>query len=222
MGSLLELKWEVDSHGYMLDEKGKEEPAVGTFIWGLRDLLDLGESAYGHVVPRGGPPRSYKCKADNLDALSDLLNIPETPEGVLGFVGRWELLAPPAEQELRRVSIFIDHRYTLDRILVDGLPRHAGDQILATLELVRGPTGGFSLRANTLADFLWAQVSLLKTGAIFQCPICKKFALRKTPRGSAEPKLKLGRTPKYCSDACSSKAYRQGLTITNPRGRKRA
>ena len=212
MSNLVELIWEFDTHGYMLDEKGKNEPVVGSFLWRARDAFGLSESAYGHVVPRGGPPEWYKCRADNHDALIDLLNMPETPEGVLGFVGRWGLLKPPSEQDYQRISMFVDHRYTLDHIFAHGLPLHAGEQNVASLELIHGPTGGFSLRANTLADFLWAQVSLLKTGEIYQCPICKQFALRKTPRGSTELKLKLGRTPRYCSDACSSKAYRQGLT----------
>lgn len=204
MGNLLELQWEVDSKGYVLDGQKKKAP-VGAWAHLTRAfVVDEDEGAHAHVVPRGGPPKPYKCKADDLSILHDLLNMPDTPAGVLRFVNRWGLLAPPSSQSRRRVQTFYVERIFLALSSSTGLPRPTRDQCVASLELTRGPNGRLFLRANTLNDFLWAQVFQLKDGAIFQCPICKEFA--RAP--------KTGRPPKYCSDACSSKAYRQGLTAT--------
>ena len=191
MSNLLELNWEFDSEGY--------------------DVLDGQGEDSAHVVSRGGPPTYYKCKADDFEVLRDLIGMPATREGVLGFVGQWGLLAPASGHEFQLVSTFIVLKYSLEEILHKGLAPYAGGQILASLDLVYGPTRGFSLRANSLLGFLFAQATLqYKEGAIFQCPICKKFALRKAPRG-ATPKKKLGRAPMYCSGGCKAKAYRQGL-----------
>jgi hypothetical protein len=208
VSSLLELKWEVDSEGYdVLDSQGEH---ATTLLSVLKRAVLNDDSA--HVVSRDGPPVPYKCRADDFRILRDLLNMPDTPEGVRAFVDQWGLLAPPSDHGLQLVSTFIVLRDLLADILLKGLPPHAGDQSLASLDLIYGPTGGFSLRANTLLDFLWAQVSLgYRQGEVFQCSICKRFALRKTPRRSPKPKKKLGRMPEYCSDACKAKAYRQGL-----------
>jgi hypothetical protein len=207
--ALAELTWEVDSHGYTLDEKG-------SLLQQLRDAFSLDESADGHVVPCvvpcGGPPEYYSCKADDLDALCDFLNMRETPDGVLHFVRKWGLLKPTSEQDYQRVEMFIDNRYVLAHCITKGLPRRAGGQMFGGGHVVVGGDGGRSFHANTLVDFLWAQVALRPQARrdIYQCP-CKRFALRKTPRGP-EAKKKLGRTPTYCSDACKSWAYRQELT----------
>jgi hypothetical protein len=208
MGNILELRWHVDSNGYVLDGDGENVvlanrlATLAAMVTGLTDLLCEAEGGYTHVVPRGGQPKPYRCNADNFEILLDLLNMPSTREGVVGFVNQWGLLRAPSLEEQRRAVWFIATSKSLARVMEDGLPRSAGDLVLASLELVRGPTGRLFLRANTLEEFLWAQVFQLRHGAIFQCPICKKFALAPMT----------GRPPKYCSDACSSKAYRQGRT----------
>jgi hypothetical protein len=207
LGNLLELRWEVDSEGYdVLDGQGEN---IATLLSVLRREL-LGDDDSAHVVSRGGPPQPYKCKADDFRILLDLMNMPATTEGVRAFVGEWGLLGPPSDRGLQLVSTFYVLKDLLDEISNKGVPPNT---VIASLDLVYGPTGVFSLRANTLFDFLWAQVSLqYRQGAIFQCPICKQFALRKAPRRSSKPKKKLGRAPTYCSDACKMKAYRRALT----------
>jgi hypothetical protein len=211
--NLLDLRWHVDSEGYVLQPAKASSSALlarSFFAHASPGFIDADflydECWYAHVVPRGGQLKSYRWKVDDPTILLDLLNMRDTPEGVLGFVKKRGLLGAPELEKSRSVDWFICSRDVMGKLVLhgslDGLPGSAGEFELASLKLVRGPTGQLCHRADTLGDFLWAQASTLKPRAVIQCPVCKRFAL--APR--------TGRPPKYCSDTCSSKAYRQGLT----------
>jgi hypothetical protein len=206
MGNLLELRWHVDSNGYAVDGEGPvladRQAVLVAMVTRLTDLLLKDEGAYTHLVPRRGHSKPYSCLADDYNILLDLLNMADTPEGVQRFVNQWGLLGPTSDEQQRRTVCFIATRKGLARVLEDGLPRAASDLVLASLQLVRGRNGKLALRANTLADFLWAQAFQLRQGAVFQCSVCKKFALAPA----------IGRPKEICSDACRSKAYRQRRT----------
>jgi hypothetical protein len=225
MGSLLELRWHKDSQGYVLQRARASSLAFlarSALAKHLPDEWLDDESWYSHVVPCGGESKLYRCEGNDFRILGDLVNMPNTPEGVLGFVHQWGLLDAPAREEFQRVQWFIGHRDVLRGVLRgEGLPHAAGSIELASVKLVRGPTGQLSLRADTLGDFLWAQAFQHRHGAFFQCAICKKFAMAPNKKIAKAPE-RTGRPPKFCSNACRSKAYRQGLTGRQPRGSPRA
>ena len=233
--SLLELRWQVDSEGYILErDMERMTPAdrlklilsvprgvrsetfkyKGNVFSTLADVLntDLAndEMTHEHVVPLGGRSKPYTCKGDDLGILIDLWNMPDTPEGVLGFVNLWGLLAGPSEEKIWRVSAFILYRDGLDRFWRNKrLPRTAGDAVFATMKLVGGPTRQPCFRADTLGGFLWAQVLQVRHGAVFQCRVCKKFAWG--PRAPKTDPPRLGRPAEFCTNACRSKANRQRI-----------
>ena len=117
--NLLELRWHVDSHGYMLDPPARA-PTTGLEM--LRHAFG-DESWQAHVVvPRGGQPRPYRCKANDLGILHDLLNVPRTPEGVLVFVKRWGLLdAPSRSTSEASIGLSTTAKHSPDLSLMDCL-----------------------------------------------------------------------------------------------------
>lgn len=209
MGELLQLRWHRDSAGYTIEREG------------ATTVVDADEDVNAHVVPRGGQPEQYTCKAGDPRILADLLNMAETHRGVLGFVNRWGLLAAPERETPHIVGEIIATKALLTELRDKGLPRSEHGIRLASLELVGGPDGQPAIRARTLEDFLWAQVFEGKHGAVSQCSVCKKFFLAKVTRkraGKPCSPYMTGRSRESCSDACRSKAYRQRQGASRVRG----
>jgi hypothetical protein len=178
-------------------------------------LLDTTEPTV-MVCPCGGKTRQYDIALGDMPIVLDLLEMPETEEGILAFAKSWGVLSG----KTCPLDEFVQTRRQIDRIYRSNWKHR---ELLAALENKkitsisaevarrgRGKDLEVLWYARNLREFCWLEVlaDLGGTSDIAICSACGRFFGHSS---------RMGRAPTYCSDACKQVSYRKRQKRQKPK-----
>lgn len=208
-GGTIRLQWTRDARGYVI----KQGYGGGVDFRGtLAETVD----PQPIVHPRGGAARPYDIAIGEENVFLDLLQMPVTEEGILAFASDWGSLsggACPVDeffQTRREIELVYSRRWRF-RQLAEALNEKKITSIDARVG--RKPESSHPellWYTRNLREFCWLEVlaDLGGTSDIVRCASCANFFAHST---------KMGRAPRYCSNACRQAGFRKRRRGKKPR-----
>jgi hypothetical protein len=202
----IKLEWHVPRRGFKFESHTSSTPGTNAIVTG-----DKSSGVY--IVPQGAEMRAYT--ADLLEHhifLQLAMTPPHDEEAVLKFVNKWGL--PTREDwtvarfarlslDLAEAAIIAGNKGIQELAQRYPHSRRMGSIKWGFRSVPRQSAPGICFYPNNLRTFCWLELLQCFAGPtdFGQCEVCSKLV--------QQPKS--GPLPRYCSQACSQKAYRRRL-----------